>query len=226
MRWSLSRRSWLQAAGVSCRSRRVGACAAASGQAANPHDGHVLGHAGHALGIVGEVDTSTSSTRDAYLPSFNFSHLPETERARFYRETPRPDGSLLREYEIFAVDREIEIAPGVKFRGVDLQRSGARSHDSRDRRRSRPRALRQSGLAPAHDSLPRLASARTWTGRSPQHQVVPGENFRLRVRSRSVRPAPVSLPRGAAEAAHSQGALRHVHHRPERTPTTRRATSS
>jgi FtsP/CotA-like multicopper oxidase with cupredoxin domain len=78
------------------------------------HDGHVLGHAGHALGVVGEADTKIFDPR-SYLTSFNFSHLPEPERSRFYRETVRPDGSHLREYEIFAVDREIEIAPGVKF---------------------------------------------------------------------------------------------------------------
>jgi manganese oxidase len=52
---------------------------------------------------------------NAYLRSFNFSELAEPERSRYYRETPRPDGSLLREYDIYAVDREIEIAPGVYF---------------------------------------------------------------------------------------------------------------
>ena len=52
---------------------------------------------------------------DAFLRSWNFSDLPPDERAKFYRETPRPDGTLLREYEIFAVDREIEIAPGMFF---------------------------------------------------------------------------------------------------------------
>ena len=51
----------------------------------------------------------------AYLRSWNFSHLPPSERAKFYRESPLPDGRLLREYEIFAVEREIEIAPGVFF---------------------------------------------------------------------------------------------------------------
>jgi FtsP/CotA-like multicopper oxidase with cupredoxin domain len=50
-----------------------------------------------------------------YLRSWNFSDLPAEERAKFYRETPRPDGSLLREYSFFAVDREIEIAPGLFF---------------------------------------------------------------------------------------------------------------
>jgi FtsP/CotA-like multicopper oxidase with cupredoxin domain len=114
MNWSLSRRSWLQAAGLGSLIGTLGAVRRVAGQSAGPVDSQVLGHAGHALGTVGSVDTSIFDP-DAYLRSFNFSHLPEDQRARFYRETPRPDGSLLREYEIFAVDREIEIAPGVKF---------------------------------------------------------------------------------------------------------------
>jgi manganese oxidase len=113
MNWSISRRSWLQAAGLSFGVGALGFRRAA-GQSANPHDGHVLGHAGHALGVVGEADTRIFDPA-AYLTSFNFSHLPEPARSRYYRELLRPDGSTLREYEIFAVDREIEIAPGVKF---------------------------------------------------------------------------------------------------------------
>src|SRR3989337_2148846 len=50
-----------------------------------------------------------------FLRAWNFSDRPAAERGRYYRETPRPDGTLLREYEIVAVDREIEIAPGVFF---------------------------------------------------------------------------------------------------------------
>jgi manganese oxidase len=113
MKWSLSRRSWLQAAGVSVGLGALG-FRRASGQSPIPHDDNVLGHAGHALGVVGEADTQIFDPR-TYLTSFNFSHLPEPERSRYYRETVRTDGSRLREYEIFAVDREIEIAPGVKF---------------------------------------------------------------------------------------------------------------
>jgi manganese oxidase len=113
MKWSLSRRSWLQAAGVSVGLGALG-FRRASSQSPTPHDGNVLGHAGHALGVVGEADTQIFDPT-AYLTSFNFSHLPEPERSRYYRETLQPDGSRLREYEIFAVDREIEIAPGVKF---------------------------------------------------------------------------------------------------------------
>jgi FtsP/CotA-like multicopper oxidase with cupredoxin domain len=71
-------------------------------------------HAGHEMGVVGRV-SKEGFDPGAFLRSWNFSHLPEPERSRWYRETPRPDGSLLREYEIFAVDREIEIAPGLFF---------------------------------------------------------------------------------------------------------------
>jgi FtsP/CotA-like multicopper oxidase with cupredoxin domain len=50
-----------------------------------------------------------------FLRTWNFSDLPPAERARYYRESARPDGSRLREYQIVAIDREIEIAPGVYF---------------------------------------------------------------------------------------------------------------
>ena len=66
------------------------------------------------MGTVGRVGTEVFNPT-AYLRAWNFSDLPPDERAKFYKETPRPDGTLLREYEFFAVDREIEIAPGVFF---------------------------------------------------------------------------------------------------------------
>ena len=66
------------------------------------------------MGTVGRVSPERFDPM-AYLKSWNFSHLPESERQRFYKETPRPDGTLLREYEFFAVDRELEIAPGVFY---------------------------------------------------------------------------------------------------------------
>ena len=111
----LSRRSWLQVAGLGSLAGGAAAAQSLAGSAqpelpgpAGPH------HGGHAAGTVGRVSTARFDPT-AYLRSWNFSHLPEAERARFYRETLRPDGTRLREYEIFAVDREIEIAPGVFF---------------------------------------------------------------------------------------------------------------
>lgn len=68
----------------------------------------------HASGPVGRVDTSIFDP-SAFLRSWNFSNLSPAERPAVYRETPRPDGSLLREYDFYSVDREVEIAPGVYF---------------------------------------------------------------------------------------------------------------
>jgi FtsP/CotA-like multicopper oxidase with cupredoxin domain len=66
------------------------------------------------MDTVGRVVPGGLDTK-AFIRAWNFNNLPADERAKFYRETPRPDGSLLREYEVFAVDREIEIAPGIFF---------------------------------------------------------------------------------------------------------------
>jgi FtsP/CotA-like multicopper oxidase with cupredoxin domain len=66
------------------------------------------------MGTVGRVPTDVFNPT-TFLTSWNFSHLAPAERTRYYRETPRSDGTLLREYEIFAADREIEIAPGLFF---------------------------------------------------------------------------------------------------------------
>ena len=140
---------------------------------AGPHDAST--HATHAMGTVGRVSTERFDPM-VYLKSWNFSHLPEADRHKFYQETKRSNGTLLREYQFFAVDRELEIAPGVFFPAWTYQRPGARPDDPRDRRRSSPRQLSQSGHPSAHDSLSRLASARH--GRLARaHQVLPGESF-------------------------------------------------
>jgi FtsP/CotA-like multicopper oxidase with cupredoxin domain len=66
------------------------------------------------MGTVGRVDPERFNPL-IYLRTANFSHLAPGERQQVYRETPRPDGSLFREYDFVAVDREIEIAPGVYY---------------------------------------------------------------------------------------------------------------
>jgi FtsP/CotA-like multicopper oxidase with cupredoxin domain len=115
-----SRRSWLHATGLasllgtagtlvrSARLRGAGAPA--------EHDGHraPAGGHGHGLGTVGRV-SATAFDPAVFVRSWNFNELPPPDRERVYRETPRSDGTLLREYNIFAVDREIEIAPGVFY---------------------------------------------------------------------------------------------------------------
>lgn len=113
--WQLTRRSWLRATGLASLAGSVIGGARLAGQQGNgnglarhpPHDAHVMGTVGRTA-----PDSFQPST---FLRSWNFSELPAADRARFYRETPRPDGTMLREYDIFAVDREIEIAPGMFF---------------------------------------------------------------------------------------------------------------
>jgi FtsP/CotA-like multicopper oxidase with cupredoxin domain len=111
MKALVSRRSWLRVAGLGSV---AGGAMLERSLKAQDVPASPVSHGGHAMGTVGRVSTERFDPM-AYLRSWNFSHLPAEERRKFYRETPREDGTLLREYEIFAVDREIEIAPGVFY---------------------------------------------------------------------------------------------------------------
>jgi FtsP/CotA-like multicopper oxidase with cupredoxin domain len=107
----VTRRSWLQATGLASLAAGLAARARAATQAGA---GDLHAHSSHAMGTVGRV-APVDPSPTAFLRSWNFSHLPDEERAKFYRESTQPDGTLLREYEIFATDRDIEIAPGLFF---------------------------------------------------------------------------------------------------------------
>lgn len=67
------------------------------------------------LGTKGHLQGDGNIDLTQYLTTWNFSDLPPERRPLFYKETRRPDGSLLREYTFFAVNKDIEIAPGVVF---------------------------------------------------------------------------------------------------------------
>ncbi|HLG24893.1 MAG TPA: multicopper oxidase domain-containing protein [Candidatus Nanoarchaeia archaeon] len=67
------------------------------------------------IGTVGKYGEDDGFNAMEYLSTWNYNNLPENERGKFYKETIRADGSLLREYWIYAEDKEIEIAPGVFF---------------------------------------------------------------------------------------------------------------
>jgi manganese oxidase len=112
--WQLSRRSWLRATGLASLAGSIVGGARLAGQATAAGVAHHPAHGSHVMGTVGRVASDIFNPA-AFLTAWNFNDLPSAERSRFYRETPRPDGTMLREYEIFAVDREIEIAPGVFF---------------------------------------------------------------------------------------------------------------
>jgi FtsP/CotA-like multicopper oxidase with cupredoxin domain len=111
---ALTRRSWLRTAGITSLTGGLlaGSRLAGESEPSSP-TAHPAGH-GHGMGVVGHVN-STVNKPGTFLRTWNFSDLPPDQRAEFYRESRRPDGSLLREYEIYAADREIEIAPGLFF---------------------------------------------------------------------------------------------------------------
>lgn len=110
----VSRRSWLQLTGIGSLATALGWGASRRTMARESSSAGAYRHASHAMSSVGRVSTDVFNPT-TYLRTWNFSDLTPAERERFYRETRRPDGSWLREYEIFAVDREIEIAPGLFF---------------------------------------------------------------------------------------------------------------
>ncbi|HVR28128.1 MAG TPA: multicopper oxidase domain-containing protein [Thermoanaerobaculia bacterium] len=163
----------LRTAGLGSLAAATGAIASRARAADVTTDPRLHHH--HAMGAVGRVDTSRFDPT-AYLRSFNFSHLPPAERVRFYRETQREDGSLLREYEIFAVDREIEIAPGIYFPawtfngqvpGPTLRASvGDRVRVHFVNQGSHPHTIHFHGWHPPE-----------MDGSLPEHQVAPGGEF-------------------------------------------------
>ena len=104
-----SRRTWLQSLGIGS----VVGVAVSRLRGQSPQS-LASSHDNHAMGLVGRV-TSDQLQPSKYLRTWNFSDLDPVERSKYYSETTRPDGTLLREYQIFAVDKEIEIAPGLYF---------------------------------------------------------------------------------------------------------------
>jgi FtsP/CotA-like multicopper oxidase with cupredoxin domain len=171
----VSRRSWLRIAGFGSAAAAtiLGSRRVSGKQDVSSHG--AMEHAAHRMGPVGRVSTDAFNPA-AYLRSWNFSNLAPQERARYYRETPRPDGSLLREYEIVAVDREIEIAPGVFFPawtfngqvpGPTIRATeGDRLRITFTNAGSHPHTMHFHGWHPPE-----------MDGSMPEHQVMPGGRF-------------------------------------------------
>ncbi len=109
--------------------------------------------------------------------------------------------------------------PGVKLRGLDLQRPRPRADPALPRGRAAADPLRQRLRAPAHDPLPRHppgcdgrhAGDRRGQRRGPDRA---RQELHLRVRRRAVRAPPLPLPRHAARRPHLPRALRRLRHRP------------
>ena len=169
-----TRRSWLQLAGLGSLVSgalhwRPGALSAGQSLSEVQHKNP------HLMGAVGRVSTEAFDP-SAFLRTWNFSDLTDTERARFYRETPRSNGTLLREYEMFAVDRDVEIAPGVFFPawtyngqvpGPTLRANeGDRIRVNFVNQGTHPHTIHFHGWHPPE-----------MDGSMPDHEVAPGERF-------------------------------------------------
>ena len=169
-----TRRSWLQLAGLGSLVTgalhwRPGALSAGQSLSKVQHENP------HLMGAVGRVSTEAFDP-SVFLRTWNFSNLPDTERARFYRETPRSNGTLLREYEMFAVDRDVEIAPGVFFPawtyngqvpGPTLRANeGDRIRVNFINQGTHPHTIHFHGWHPPE-----------MDGSMPDHEVAPGERF-------------------------------------------------
>jgi FtsP/CotA-like multicopper oxidase with cupredoxin domain len=134
-----------------------------------------LPHAAHYSGPVGRVSTA-SFDPTAFTRSWNFSELAPDRRARHYRESPQPNGTLLREYDIVATDRDIEIAPGMFFPawtyngqvpGPTIRATeGDRVRVNFLNQGSHPHTIHFHGWHPPE-----------MDGSLPEHQVMPGARF-------------------------------------------------
>lgn len=98
-RQSLSRRGFLLGAGAT-----AAGAALAGLKSTDSHACESENHAGaHQMSVVGECKSGTLDP-DRYLTAFDGGKV-----------TPLGNGKVLREYKIIAVDKEIEIAPGLYF---------------------------------------------------------------------------------------------------------------
>ena len=171
---SLTRRGWLRLAGFGSAAAGLLHGARVRGQQRG-HSAGTMDHAAHAMGPIGRADTSIFNPT-TYMRAWNFSDRPPEDRARYYKETPRPDGSLLREYELIAVDREIEIAPGVFFPAWTFNgqvpgptiraREGDRVRVTFLNQGTHPHTIHFHGWHPPE-----------MDGSLPEHQVQPGSKF-------------------------------------------------
>ena len=171
---ALTRRSWLKIAGFGTAAAGLLRAGVARAQQRG-HSGGTMDHAAHAMGPIGRADTSVFNPTH-YLRAWNFADRTPEDRARYYKETPRPDGSLLREYEIVAVDREIEIAPGVFFPAWTFNgQVPGPTIRAREGDRVRVKFLNQG-------THPHTIHFHGWhppemDGSLPEHQVQPGGSF-------------------------------------------------
>ncbi len=166
----LSRRAFVKGAALA-GTAAIGAAVATKVKAANESFATVDPHAAHGHGlndVVGPIRTDDFDPYK-YLTDFNYGD----------RITDRADGSKLREYFITAIDKEIEVAPGVSFPAWTLNGSvpgptirateGDRVRVHFQNSGSHPHSLHFHGIHAANmDGVP---------GTGPGGSLMPGEKF-------------------------------------------------
>ena len=128
------------------------------------------------IGIVGKYGEDDGFNATEYLSTWNYNNLPVNERSKYYRETMREDGNVLREYWITAEDKEIEIAPGVFFPAWTYNgqvpaptiraTEGDRIRIHFTNKGSKPHTMHFHGFHPS-----------SMDGSMPEDFVYPGQNF-------------------------------------------------
>src|SRR6185436_13598478 len=98
---SLDRRALLGLSGLASALGLAWTGRRAAAQGTQPSGGAygTMEHAAHLAGPVGRTSLDAFNP-SVFLRAWNFSDRSPAERGRYYRETPRPDGSLLREYDL------------------------------------------------------------------------------------------------------------------------------
>ena len=170
-----------------------------------------VGHGGHGAEddltggnrVVGTVDHAANGfDPTAVLTDFDYGSV-----------TTDPDGRSVREWIVTAIEREIEIAPGVIFPAWTYN-GRVPGPAFRCVEGERLRVVFQNGGTHPHSMHFHGIHSARMDGVPGAGVIQPGEEYRLRVRRLSVRLPPLPLSRPAAEAAHPQGHVRRLHHRP------------
>jgi hypothetical protein len=195
--------------------------AAATPAAAATHDAQAVPSPGHGHGprhgdnrVVGSVDHE----RNGFDP---WTIATEFE----FGEVSQENGRRVREFTLTAMDKEIEIAPGVMFPAWTYNgRVPGPTLRCVEGERLRVRLL-NAGTHPHSMHFHGIHSARM-DGVAGALDRRTGRRVRLRVRRPPLRLPPLSLPHAAAQTPHPQGALRHLHHRPRSRAPSRAAQSA
>ncbi len=156
-----------------------------------------MGAHGDLSGPVGDIDLSQFDP-SAFLTHFDWG-----------KEGTLESGQNLREWDVVAVDKEIEVAPGVFFPAWTFNNQvpgptfrcnqGDRLRFHFTNAGSHPHTIHFHGFhPPAMDGITPL--------------IQPGQSFHLRIRRAAVWRAPVPLPCHAAQAPYPQRIVRRIDH--------------